>query len=143
MATGGRSGGTLHTSWLWLLTMVEAIASIPGMHVVWGFGKSRVLTAPPCAFSSPHLHLCPLLHGLLAFYLVLLCHLYRLNPFLDSKKDILLSTLHIHTQMRQVSLDEYRIVRVFECGNPPGSHCTPKHPVHSLSHKASRLGTRD
>ena len=140
MATGGRSGGTLHTLWLWLLTMAEAVALILGMHVVWGCGKSRVLIVPPCTSSSSRLHLCPLLNGLLAFYLAFLCHLHWFFPLLDFDKGILLSTPHTRTQTRQVSPGAFRIIRVFECGNP---HCTPRHPTHSFSDEVSGLGARE
>ena len=88
VATSGRSGGILHTSWPWLLTMAEAAAPIPGTQAAPGCGKRQVQSPPLCAFSCSHLHPRPLVHGLLAFDLVFLCHLPWLNPFLYAKSKI-------------------------------------------------------
>ena len=54
--------------------MAEAGAPIPGTQAAPSFGKRRVLSPPLCAFSCPHLHPCPLLHGFLAFDLAFLFH---------------------------------------------------------------------
>ena len=84
VATSGRSGGTLHTSWPWLLTMAAAAAPIPGTQAAPGCGKRRAPSPPLCAFSCPRLHPRPLVHEVLAFNLASFCQLPWLNPFFIS-----------------------------------------------------------
>ena len=77
VATSGRSGGILHTSWPWLLTMAAAAAPIPGTQAAPGCGTRRAPCPPLFAFSCPRLHPRPLVHELLAVDLASLCHLPR------------------------------------------------------------------
>ena len=89
--TSGRSGGILHTSWPWLLTMVAAAAPILGTQVAPGCGTRRAPSPPLFAFSCPRLHPRPLVHELLAVDLASLCHLPWINPFLYLKSKICFS----------------------------------------------------
>ena len=66
VATSGRSGGILHTSWLWLLTMAAAAAPIPGTQAAPDCGTRRAPSPPFGAFSCPRPHPRPLVHELLA-----------------------------------------------------------------------------